>query len=203
MVAAEHGRLAEVLASGRAEAALPTRPAHPRDTDAPPEKRRIGAVILDHLTPPLTRAESYGPLKQLEALVDEYYLAAGMDPRRLDRLRRDIIDLARLYAATNDKLGIYWLHVAAEDLKWQDRWQAVARSKLRDDFFRMRSELAEQILRRRGRHEIPEAVDRWLAARSTEVDRFKHLIEEMKLRPEIDFAPLSVAAREFRDLIST
>ncbi len=58
-------------------------------------KRRIGAVILDHLTPPLTRAESYGPLKQLEALVDEYYLAAGMDPRRIDRLRRDIVDLAR------------------------------------------------------------------------------------------------------------
>lgn len=58
-------------------------------------KRRIGAVVVDHLTPPLTRAESYGPLKQLEALVDEYYLAAGMDPRRLDRLRRDILDLAR------------------------------------------------------------------------------------------------------------
>lgn len=58
-------------------------------------KRRIGAVIVDHLTPPLTRAESYGPLRQLEALVDEYYLAAGMDPRRLARLRRDIIDLAR------------------------------------------------------------------------------------------------------------
>ena len=58
----------------------------------------------------------------------------------------DVIDLARLYAATNDKLGIYWLHVAAEDLKWTDRWQAVARGKLRDDFFRMRRELAEQIL---------------------------------------------------------
>ncbi|EJL28238.1 cobaltochelatase subunit CobN [Novosphingobium sp. AP12] len=58
-------------------------------------KRRIGAVVIDHLTPPLTRAESYGPLKQLEALVDEYYLAAGMDPRRLERLKRDILDLAR------------------------------------------------------------------------------------------------------------
>ncbi|MEM9500771.1 MAG: cobaltochelatase subunit CobN [Pseudomonadota bacterium] len=58
-------------------------------------KRRIGAVIVDHLTPPLTRAESYGPLKQLEALVDEYYLAAGMDPRRIERLRREIIDVAR------------------------------------------------------------------------------------------------------------
>nr|WP_086491495.1 cobaltochelatase subunit CobN [Novosphingobium panipatense] len=65
-------------------------------------KRRIGAVVVDHLTPPLTRAETYGPLKQLEALVDEYYLAAGMDPRRLDRLRRDILDLARSHGLDRD-----------------------------------------------------------------------------------------------------
>lgn len=57
-------------------------------------KRRIGAVIIDHLTPPLTRAESYGPLKQLEVLVDEYYEAAALDPRRLKPLRDEILALA-------------------------------------------------------------------------------------------------------------
>ena len=31
-------------------------------------KRRTAAVIIDHLTPPMTRAETYGPLKELEAL---------------------------------------------------------------------------------------------------------------------------------------
>ncbi len=56
-------------------------------------KRRTSAVIIDHLTPPLTRAESYGPLKDLEALVDEYYQAAGGDPRRLTVLRKKILDL--------------------------------------------------------------------------------------------------------------
>ena len=56
-------------------------------------KRRISATILDHLTPPLTRAEAYGPLRDLEALVDEYYEALGVDPRRLDHLRREILSL--------------------------------------------------------------------------------------------------------------
>ena len=56
-------------------------------------KRRTSAVIVDHLTPPLTRAESYGPLKDLEQLVDEYYEAAGVDPRRLKVLTRDILEL--------------------------------------------------------------------------------------------------------------
>jgi cobaltochelatase CobN len=58
-------------------------------------KRRAGAAIIDHLVPPLTRAETYGPLKDLEALLDEYYAASGMDRRRLRDLRRRILDFTR------------------------------------------------------------------------------------------------------------
>jgi len=46
-------------------------------------KRRAQAVIIDHLTPPMTRAELYGPLQQLEGLIDEYYEAQSLDPTRL------------------------------------------------------------------------------------------------------------------------
>jgi cobaltochelatase CobN len=56
-------------------------------------KRRTSAVIIDHLTPPLTRAESYGPMKDLEALVDEYYMASGLDQRRVATLRTQIFEL--------------------------------------------------------------------------------------------------------------
>jgi len=54
-------------------------------------KRRASAVIVDHLTPPLTRAESYGPLRELERLVDEYYEAAALDPRRAAHLKGEIL----------------------------------------------------------------------------------------------------------------
>ncbi len=57
-------------------------------------KRRAQAVIVDHLTPPLTRAESYGAMRDLEALVDEYYEAAGVDPRRIEVLRREILTMS-------------------------------------------------------------------------------------------------------------
>ncbi len=46
-------------------------------------KRRSHALILDHLTPPLTRAGLYGDLQQLENLIDEYYEAQSLDPTRL------------------------------------------------------------------------------------------------------------------------
>ena len=58
-------------------------------------KRRSGALIIDHLTPPLTRAENYGALAELERLVDEYYQAAMLDPRRLKPLAAAILDRAR------------------------------------------------------------------------------------------------------------
>ncbi|CAH2791584.1 MAG: Aerobic cobaltochelatase CobN subunit (EC [uncultured Paraburkholderia sp.] len=54
-------------------------------------KRRAQAVIVDHLMPPLTRAESYGPLQDLERQVDEYYEALMVDPRRSRLLRRTIL----------------------------------------------------------------------------------------------------------------
>ena len=68
-------------------------------------KRRTAAVIIDHLTPPLTRAESYGPLRDLEQLVDEYYEAAGVDPRRIRVLTEDILSLCRATGLDED-IGI-------------------------------------------------------------------------------------------------
>ncbi|KMY85896.1 CobN component of cobalt chelatase involved in B12 biosynthesis [Candidatus Paraburkholderia calva] len=54
-------------------------------------KRRAQAVIIDHLMPPLTRAENYGPLQDLERQVDEYYEALMVDVRRAKLLRMSIL----------------------------------------------------------------------------------------------------------------
>ncbi|MBW4538826.1 MAG: cobaltochelatase subunit CobN [Myxacorys chilensis ATA2-1-KO14] len=58
-------------------------------------KRRAQAVIIDHLTPPMTRAELYGGLQKLEALIDEYYEAQSLDPTRLPVIRDRIIALVQ------------------------------------------------------------------------------------------------------------
>jgi len=58
-------------------------------------KRRASAVIVDHLMPPLTRAGGHGELGSLETLIDEYYEAASLDPRRLRPLAASIIERAR------------------------------------------------------------------------------------------------------------
>lgn len=69
-------------------------------------KRRTSAVIVDHLTPPLTRAESHGVAEELETLLDEYYLASGVDPRRLKLLTREILDAAVRHGLDRD-IGLH------------------------------------------------------------------------------------------------
>jgi cobaltochelatase CobN len=68
-------------------------------------KRRSQAVIIDHLTPPMTRAELYGPLQQLEALIDEYCEAQSLDPSRLPMIRDRILALTNKENLDKD-LGI-------------------------------------------------------------------------------------------------
>ncbi|HEY9828043.1 MAG TPA: cobaltochelatase subunit CobN, partial [Stenomitos sp.] len=58
-------------------------------------KRRSQAVILDHLTPPMTRAELYGGLHQIEQLIDEYYEAQTLDPGRVAPLRDRLVQAIR------------------------------------------------------------------------------------------------------------
>ena len=55
-------------------------------------KRRTQAVIIDHLMPPLMRAETYGELVELEKLVDEYYDAISLDPVRSRLLKKQILE---------------------------------------------------------------------------------------------------------------
>ncbi|MGA2251145.1 cobaltochelatase subunit CobN [Terracidiphilus sp.] len=56
-------------------------------------KRRAHAVIVDHLTPPMTSAETYGPLAELNQLVNEYYAVEKLDPVKLPYLQQQIWQL--------------------------------------------------------------------------------------------------------------
>jgi glutamate dehydrogenase len=49
---------------------------------------------------------------------------------------QDVLAAARVYSTFNERLGLYWLHTSVEDLRVQGRWQAIARSNLREEFYR-------------------------------------------------------------------
>jgi cobaltochelatase CobN len=58
-------------------------------------KRRGHATIIDHLIPPMARADSYGDLAKLEQLLDEYATVSALDPVKLPAVRSQIWELIR------------------------------------------------------------------------------------------------------------
>lgn len=65
-------------------------------------KRRTHAVIVDHLPPPMTTADAYGPLLQIGRLVDEYYLLERTDPAKLPFLQQEIWQVIQDAKLDND-----------------------------------------------------------------------------------------------------
>ena len=53
-------------------------------------KRRGHATIVDHLIPPMARADTYGDIARLEQLLDEYATVAALDPGKVPTLRAQI-----------------------------------------------------------------------------------------------------------------
>jgi cobaltochelatase CobN len=56
-------------------------------------KRRSHAVIVDHLVPPLTRADAYDDTARLEQLLDQHAQVASLDPSKLPAVRRQVWEL--------------------------------------------------------------------------------------------------------------
>jgi len=68
-------------------------------------KRRVHATIVDHLVPPMARAESYGDIARLEQLLDEHANIAAMDPAKLPAVRAQIWTLIQAAKLDHD-LGL-------------------------------------------------------------------------------------------------
>jgi cobaltochelatase CobN len=89
--------------------------------EAAQAKRRIGAVTIGHLPPPLAPAALPEALRRLEQLLDEYSTADGLDPARRERLITSIRDEARA-AGLEDDLGLAASAAPAEAIVRIDRF---------------------------------------------------------------------------------
>ena len=62
--------------------------------EAAPAKRRLSALTLGHLPPPLASHDTAGEAALLRDLVEEYSQAQVLDPRRAELVAREILDRA-------------------------------------------------------------------------------------------------------------
>ncbi|GAA1538396.1 cobaltochelatase subunit CobN [Nocardioides humi] len=115
------GKNAALSASCATDAAIGSMPLiYPFLVNDPGEgaqaKRRARATIIDHLVPPMARAESYGDIARLEGLLEEYDKISAMDPGKLAAIRGEIWQLMHAAELHRD-LG---LEEAPEDDDFDD-----------------------------------------------------------------------------------
>ncbi|TPJ74067.1 cobaltochelatase subunit CobN [Mesorhizobium sp. B2-7-1] len=89
--------------------------------EAAQAKRRISAVTLGHLPPPLTGAGLDENQQKLERLVDEYAQADGLDRRRRDRLAKLIVQTAQKTGLASEA-GVARTDQPDEALRRIDAW---------------------------------------------------------------------------------
>jgi cobaltochelatase CobN len=155
--------------------------------EAAQAKRRIAAVTLGHLPPPLADTELSGTAQELERLVDEYAVADGLDRRRRERLARLIIEKAKGTGLAKEA-GVDGEVHADEALRRIDAWLCDLKDlAIKDGVHVYGRSLAEN----------PDAL--WQASPATERDALLTALDGKRVRP----GPAGAPQRGRRDVLPT
>ena len=122
----------------------------------------------------------------------------------------DIIDLsleakvplaeaAGVYFGIGDRLRVLWLLSSIIGLNVQSAWQALARSNLRDDCYRLHRLLAGRILQAPGKG-AEERIEGWVKAHEARLKFGVQRLQELHVSTPVDFMVLAVGVRELRKL---
>ena len=105
----------------------------------------------------------------------------------------------RIYFEIGDKLGIDWLRESASRLGDKNNWQRQATRALLDELFAHQRVLTGAVIAGSNQGGSPDdAVNGWIDANGTEVDRASQLFAEVRKAGEIDLSMLTVASHKIR-----
>jgi cobaltochelatase CobN len=151
-------------------------------------KRRSQAVIIDHLTPPMTRAETYGGLQKLEHLIDEYHEAQSLNPSRTKLIQAKILEL-----------------ITQENLEHDLQIQPQVRVKHLPGKLSLNAKIVEQML---NPSDIPDIPNSQLTTRQTsfselltQTDGYLCELKEAQIRDGLHIFGKCPEGRQLRDLI--
>ncbi|GLZ34963.1 glutamate dehydrogenase [Lentzea sp. NBRC 105346] len=126
----------------------------------------------------------------------EVGVGAGMGPERTHR------ETAELYFALSDHLDIDHMLDSVTSLERGNRWHALARLALRDDFYSSLRAIAIDVLRNSDPGDTAEEkIAKWEQANASRLARSRAALEEINRVHALDLATLSVAARQVRSMV--
>jgi glutamate dehydrogenase len=108
----------------------------------------------------------------------------------------------RVYFGIGDELSLDWLRDRILDLPRSDRWQALARSALRDDLYELHRMLTREIVTSARGRDGQAAIAAWLADNAESVARARGVLADVRASQTYDTTTLPVVVRELKNLAS-
>ncbi|MCX2949602.1 NAD-glutamate dehydrogenase [Lentzea sp. NEAU-D7] len=126
----------------------------------------------------------------------EFGPTGGAGPERTHR------ETAELYFALSDHLDIDHMLDSVTSLERGNRWHALARLALRDDFYSSLRAISVDVLRASDEGDTAtEKISKWEQANASRLARARGALEEINRVHQLDLATLSVAARQVRSMV--
>ncbi|MBY6368541.1 NAD-glutamate dehydrogenase [Rhodococcoides corynebacterioides] len=114
----------------------------------------------------------------------------------------DEVEIAKVYYALSEHLGIDWLLGAVSTLERGDRWHSLARLALRDDLYSSLRALTLDVVDGGAPGETPqEMIADWESSNASRLGRARTALTEIGESGTVDLATLSVAARQIRSMV--
>ena len=110
-----------------------------------------------------------------------------------------LAEAAGVYFGIGDRLAILWLLSSIIGLQVQGTWQALARSNLRDDAYRLHRLISRQVLKYPGKT-AEERIEAWTREHEQRVRFGIQRLQELHVSTPVDFLVLAVGVRELRKL---
>ncbi len=109
---------------------------------------------------------------------------------------QDIVEVASLYFNLGTKIGLHWFLDQINQQNVDNHWQALARSSFREDLDWQQRLLTISALKWAAKMESQQALDEWLLAHDSVLDRWNHMLADFKTGNTHEFAKFSVLLRE-------
>ncbi|NMF90291.1 NAD-glutamate dehydrogenase [Aromatoleum petrolei] len=156
---------------------------------------------LDVVTARYVERGAPGELALRIALLDELYSALDLVEIVADTGRPEGT-VAAVYFTLGGHLDLYWLGAQIAALPADTRWQNLARGALRVDLSTLARSLAAEILKASPDLGQPDdLIAAWEERRMPQIERYRHLLADVKMAQAIEMSMLSVLLRELRGMV--
>ncbi|WP_135080737.1 NAD-glutamate dehydrogenase [Terasakiella sp. SH-1] len=161
-------------------------------------------VLKGHLEQAQTFIDNGVPEQLAKSVAGKVVLVSGCDIVGIAHSRKmDVVDVSKIYFAVGARFDLGWMRATGEQLGLKNHWQKLAVGALIEDLYTYQSTLTYAAIDecKSGCDPIV-GLDQWIEKNQTVVDQTDQMLAEMKTTPGVDFAMLTVAAKQLRDMIS-